>query len=86
MNDTNEIQQKVRDLPIEFRKRFASHKSKAINRKNMSENEAISYAWQRLGISDLKENHTKSHDITLDHNRSRVSHSWLTRWIRGDLP
>lgn len=43
----------VRNLPLEERKRFASHRSKGISRKDLSENNAIIYAAMKMQIFDI---------------------------------
>lgn len=82
VNETYEILEKVLSLPIEERKRFASHKSKAIARKKMSESDAIFYAWKRLGIIGIQ--HTANTPPTTSRPPlSRpLARSWLDRWIR----
>ncbi len=81
-NETLAIIEKVRSLPIEERKRFASHKSKAVARKKMSESDAIHYAWQRLGIIGIECTATtppKTSRLPLSRPMAR---SWLDRWIK----
>lgn len=82
VNDIDEITEKVRGLTLKERKRFASHKSKAIARKKMSEDEAIRYAWLRLGISYPAAQNLHSTVTTrlpVDRQKKR---SWLDRWIK----
>lgn len=81
-NDTNEILEKVRSLPIEERKRFASHKSKAIARKKMSESDAIRYAWQRLGIIGIQHNANTPPTTSQSPLARPLARSWLDRWIK----
>lgn len=76
-NEVSEIVERVRSLPIEERKRFASHKSKAIARKKMSESDAIRYAWQRLGIIANTPPTTSRPPLSRP-----MARSWLDRWIK----
>lgn len=85
-NDTKEILEKVRSLPEQTRKRFASHKSKAIARKKMSESDAILYAWQRLGIIEIQQesNTTEKQPNSSQHVVMHpLRRSWLYDWIRS---
>lgn len=84
-NDTKEILEKVRSLPDKERKRFASHKSKAIARKKMGESDAIIYAWQRLGIIEIQQFSNTPPTPTENPTERLVIQSWLSRWIRGGI-
>lgn len=78
-NEINNILSTVRALPLETRKLFAAHKSKAIHKKKMSDDDAIRYAWQKLDI-------TTSEVVTtpLRSPSHTPKPSFLQRLIRGD--
>lgn len=82
--DINRILEKVRAMPIEDRKRFAAHKSRAIYRKHKSEQEAIIYAAKRLGIIEF-DKVAPIRPVTITTKPHIPKRSALQAFIAGDL-